>query len=118
MAKKGGSDDWWILLLLALAGGVALYYIQTGRGEENDAALIPNNLERQIDRVVAELNKQFGKRWADWGMDALMSHLQKVLPPQVVALVGAVSAVELASRRTSMTSSAKRQAAVQRALVG
>jgi hypothetical protein len=117
MAKKGG-DDWWILLLLVLAGGTALYYIQAGRGEENDAALIPNNLEGQIDRVVAALNKQFGKRWVDWGMDALVSHLQKVLPPQAVALVGVVSAVELASRRTPMTSYAKRQAAIQRALVG
>jgi hypothetical protein len=66
---------------------------------------------------VAELNKRFGKRWVDWGIDALMSHLQKVLPAQVVALVGVVSAVELASRRTPMTSYAKQQAAVQMALV-
>jgi hypothetical protein len=117
MAKKGGNDG-LILLLLALAGGAALYYIQAGRGEENDAALIPNNLEGQIDRVVAELNKRFGKRWVDRGMDVLVSHLQKVLPPHVVALVGIVSAVELESRRRPMTSYDKQQAAVQRALVG
>ncbi len=116
MTKKGG-DDWWILLLLALAGGAALYYIQAGQGEENDATLLPNNLEGQIDRLVAELNKMFGKRWVDLGTDALRSHLQKVLPPSMVALVGVVSAVELASRRTPMSSYAKRQAAVQRALV-
>jgi hypothetical protein len=117
MGKRKGSDGWWKLLLLLLAVG-GLYYTQAGRGEENDAAFIPNSLEGQIDRVVAELNKQFGKRWVDWGMDALRSHLQKVLPPQVVALVGVISAVELVSRRTPMTSYAKQQAAVQRALVG
>lgn len=117
MGKRKGDDGWWKLLLLLLAVG-GLYYTQAGRGEENDAALIPNNLESQIDRVVAELNKLFGKRWVDWGIDALRSHLQKVLPPQAVVLVGVVSSVELASRRTPMTSYAKRHAAVQRALVG
>jgi hypothetical protein len=117
MGQKKGDDGWWKLLLLILAVG-GLYYTQAGRGEENDAALIPNSLEGRIDRVVAELNKQFGKRWVDWGMGALKSHLQKVLPPQVVALVEVVSAVELASRRTPMTSYAKQQAAIQRALVG
>jgi hypothetical protein len=117
MGKRKSDDGWWKLLLLLFAVG-GLYYTQAGRGEENDAALIPNSLEGQIDRVVAELNKQFGKRWVDWGMDALRLHLRKVLPPQVVALVGVVSAVELASRRTPMTSYAKKQAAIQRALVG
>jgi hypothetical protein len=117
MGKRKGDDGWWKLLLLLLAAG-GLYYTQVGRGKENDAALIPDNLEAQIDRVVAELNKRFGKRWVDWGMDSLRSHLQKVLPPQVVALVGVVSAVELESRRTPMIGYAKQQAAVQRALVG
>jgi hypothetical protein len=115
MAKKGGGD-WLILLLLALVGGAALYYIQDGRGEENDAALIPNNLEGQIDRVVAELNKQFGKRWVDWGMDALRSYLQKVLPPPLVALVNVVTAVEQMSRSRPMNSYTKQQTAVQMAL--
>lgn len=117
MAKKGGGDG-WILLLLALAGGVALYYTQAGRGEENDAAFIPNNIEGQIDRVVLELNKQFGKWWVDRGLDALGSHLQRVLPPHVVALVRAVYAVELMSKRRPMTSYDKQRAAVQRALTG
>lgn len=117
MGQKKGDDGWWKLLLLMLAVG-GLYYTQAGRGEENDAALIPNSLEGRIDRVVAALNKQFGKRWVDWGMDALRSHLQKVLPSQVVALVEVVSAVELASRRTPMTSYAKQQAAIQGALWG
>lgn len=117
MGKRTSDDGWWKLLLLLLAAG-GLYYTQVGLGKENDAALIPNNLEGQIDRVVAELNKRFGKHWVDWGMDALRSHLQKVLPPQVVALVGVISAVELVSRRTQLTSYAKRQAAVQRVLVG
>lgn len=112
MARKGGGGG-WILLLLAAAG--LLYYTQTGLGEENDAALIPNDLERHIDLVVEALNKQFGKRWVDWGMEALRTHLQKALPPQLVALVVVVSAVELASRRTPMTSYAKQQMAVRMA---
>lgn len=112
MAKKGGGDG-WIFPLLVLVGGVALYYTQAGRGEENDAALIPNNIEGQIDLVVEKLNKQFGKRWVDRGLDALRSHLQRVLPPYVVALVGAVYAVELMSRSMPMTSHVKQQTAVQ-----
>lgn len=115
MGKRKSDDGWWKLLLLLLAAG-GLYYTQVGLGRENDAALIPNNLEGQIDRVVAELNKQFGKRWVDWGVDALRSQLQKVLPPPLVALVSVVAAVEQMSRNRPMSSYEKQQTAIPMAL--
>jgi len=119
MGRKRGADDQedLHLALLALVVGGLVYYAQTGRGEENDAALIPNDLERDIDRVVAALNNQFGHRWVDWGIEVLRSYLRRTLP-HVAALVDVVSAVELQSRRWPMASQAKKQAAVQRALTG
>jgi hypothetical protein len=119
MGRKKGNDGWEKLglALLALAIGGLVYHAQTGRGEENDAALIPNDLEHDIDRVVAALNKQFGHQWVDWGIEVLRSYLRRTLP-HVAALVDVVSAVELQSRRWPMTSQAKKQAAVQMALAG
>lgn len=119
MGRKKDGDGWEKLglALLALVVGGLVYHAQTGRGEENDSALIPNNLERDIDRVVAALNDQFGHQWVDWGIEALRSYLRRTLP-HVAALVDMVSAVELQSRRWPMTSQAKKQAAIQRALAG
>jgi hypothetical protein len=114
MARKGSGGGWGALLF-ALVGLGVLYYAQTGQGKENDAALIPNDLERDIDLLIGELNNQFGERWLDWGIKAIKSHLQRTLP-HLVVLVDVVSAVELQSRRTLMTSQAKKQAAVRMAL--
>lgn len=70
---KGGGDDWGTFFKIVIGvglGAAALYYIQAGRGEENDAALIPDGLEGRIDLVVKKLNMRFGNAWVNAGLDA------------------------------------------------
>ncbi|HEX8708857.1 MAG TPA: hypothetical protein VF723_11485 [Pyrinomonadaceae bacterium] len=108
--EKGGG---WLLVglgILILAS--VAYYSETGKGTENDSALIPNNLEDQIDFVVAALNKRFGKRWVDYGFKALESYFKQKYPP-VAVLVGLVVNVEQASETWPMPGYAKRQRAIQ-----
>jgi len=112
---KGDGDDWGkvfgILLGVGL-GAVALYYIQAGRGEENDAALIPDDLEGRIDLVVKKLNGRFGKAWVNLGLDAIELYLKAILPWEVVRLVSAIYQVEQLSKTTQMDGQAKQQTAV------
>jgi hypothetical protein len=68
-------------------------------------------MEGKIDRVVEELNRRFGKRWVNVGLDAVMAHLQRTLPPPVVVVANAVFEVEQMSRYVRMTGFEKRQAA-------
>jgi hypothetical protein len=119
MGRKKGDDDWEKigLALLALLVGGLVYYAQTGKGKENDAALIPNDLERDIDRVVAAFNERFGPQWLDQGVAMLRWYLGRTMP-QVVALADVVSEVELQSRSWPMTSQAKKQAAAKKVVVG
>jgi hypothetical protein len=115
MAKRN-NDDWWKVLLFMGGGALVLYYTQTGRGEENNAALIPDSLEDRIDRVVARFNSRFGQVWVDRSFDMLSSYLKTVLPSDVVALVSVVYQVELkAARQIGMTRYQKQQAAVRQA---
>lgn len=61
--KGGGSDDWGQLLGIVIGVGIgafAVYYLTAGRGQEN-AALIPDDLEGRIDFVVEALNRNFGQ---------------------------------------------------------
>jgi hypothetical protein len=111
MGKKKSDGGLWIIFGLAV-GAVALYYLQAGRGEENDAALIPNDVEGRIDLVVAKLNKTFGNWWVNRGLDALSSYLESALPPQVVGLIGVIYQVEQFSKGKQMTGYQKRQTAV------
>lgn len=116
MAKKG-DENWGIWAVLGvIAGFVVLHYAQTGRGDENNAPLIPDSVEGKIDLVVAELNRRFGKPWVDAGFYAVISHLQRTLPPPVVAVTNAVFEVEQMSRYVRMTGPQKRQAAIGRLL--
>lgn len=114
MAKKK-NDDWLKVLLFIGGGALLLYYAQAGRGEENNAALIPDSLEDNIDRVVARLNGRFGQAWVDRSLDVLSSYLKTVLPSNVVVLVSIISQVELRARQMQMTSFQKQQAAVYQA---
>jgi hypothetical protein len=118
MGKRKSDDGVLGFLLFVVAGSVALHYIQSGRGERNDAPLIPNTLEGQIDALVAALNGLIGKRWVDVGFERLRSYLEKALPPQAVMLVnllGAVYSVEVMSRDrlTIVTGYYKQQSAVR-----
>jgi len=114
MAKRN-NDDWWKCLLFIGGGALLLYYAQAGRGEENNAALIPDSLEDRIDQVVAKLNGRFGQAWVDRSLDVLGSYLKTVLPSEVVGLVSVVYQVELTARQIRMNSSQKQQAAVRQA---
>ena len=113
MAKKGDGGGGWILLLLAAAG---LIYLTSGRGED-DSPQIPNELEDQIDFVVAALNERFGHQWVTFGLDVLQAHLERAFP-QVAALVHAVYSAEQAYRHMPKAGYAKKQAAVRMALTG
>jgi len=110
MAQRNSNDG--LARLFVAVGAAVLYYLGSGKGEENDAPLIPNDIEGRVDLVVAALNTQFGKRWVDFGLHALTSHLQKVLPRPVVALVNVIYNVEQFARFTEMSGYQKQQRAV------
>lgn len=114
MAKKN-NDDWLKILLFVGGGALLLYYAQAGRGEDKNAALIPDSFEDRIDRVVAELNNHFGRRWVTLSFALLSSYLKSVLPADVVRLVGVIHQVEVRARQIQMSSLQKQQAAVTQA---
>jgi hypothetical protein len=111
---RTNDGDWerLILVLLIGVGAVALYYTDAGRGEENNATLLPDSVEGRIDLIVTVLNKRFGRRWVNRGLDALRFFLEKTLPAEVVALVNAIYRVELLSKTVRMDGNVKRQQAV------
>lgn len=114
MAKRKNDGLSTIVMILVGAAGVAaLYYSQVGKGQDNDAALLPNSIEDRIDLVVAALNEHFGKQWVDLGLDALRYYIQKTLPVPLVTIVGVIVTVEQMSRRSQMSSNLKRQTAAQ-----
>jgi len=114
MGKKKGDDGWGVLIILLLAAA-GVYYVQTGQGKENDAALIPNRVEGQIDQLVAALNSKFGTGWLDYGVNRLRTYIATTMPALLV-LVDVVSTVEQLSRRSPMSGLTKKQMAVQKAL--
>ena len=93
MARKSNNTG----LLAAtglLLGGFLLYYLKDGAGSERNAALLPDEIEDNLDRVVDELNRLFGRRWVDRGIAALEKSLSAILPTPVVALVSVVHETE------------------------
>ena len=94
-------------------GALAVYYLTADRGEESNAALIPDDLEGRIDFIVEALNKKFDKSWVDRGLDALEIYLKGLLPWQVVALIGVIYQVERLSKTKYMNSQAKKETAVK-----
>jgi len=114
MAKKG-SDDWFGWALLGLFAGAVIYYAKVGQGKENDAAVIPNSLERLIDDAVNTLNRRYGKDWIDVGISVAVSYLRRAMP-QTAAVADIIAEVELESRRRPMSGRDKQQAAGRMAL--
>ena|ERR1700755_2453164 len=114
MAKNGGDDIWKLIggVCVGIVGIAVLDYLVGGRGKENNAALMPDRFEDQIDLGVEELNNQFGKQWVNKGLDRIQNSLQRALPLPVVA---AVYAVELMSKNNFWPISGydKKQAALQ-----
>lgn len=113
MAKKSDFEGWLIGAVAVGLGLAFLYYSRTGLEKENDAALIPNDLEDQIDALISALNKKFGKSWVELGLGVLEHYVQRALPASLVVLVRLVAQVENISKRRFMTGYDKRQLAVQ-----
>lgn len=113
MEQKMSEEEKFLIggALVAL-GTYILYYLTTGHGRENNAALIPDTLEDKIDRVVEVLNAQVGKNWAAWGAETLKTYLRNTLPRPLVTLVDVVHAVEQEARRGRIPRYAKRQYAI------
>lgn len=109
---KGGGDDWgkFFLILGIGLGGIGLYYLIAGP-EQKNAALIPDDVENQIDLVVRKLNEQFGHEWVNLGLNALEHYLRSILPWQVVALVSVIYQVE---QLRAVHGAAKRQLVAER----
>lgn len=115
MARKK-DDSVWVVIgigLLALAG-IVLYHEKTGQGKENNSALIPDDIERHIDELVAALNYRFTHQWVTAGMYALRMYVRSVMP-QLVTLVDVVAEVEQRSKLTFMSGPEKKRVAVQMA---
>jgi hypothetical protein len=74
------------------AGAVmyGLYYLLSGAGSEQNAALIPDSIEDKLDMVVERLNKKFGKAWGQYAI----ALLEQALPGPLVALVQFVHEAE------------------------
>lgn len=114
--KSGGGDDWGKFFGIVIGvgiGAVAVYYLTAGRGDENNAALIPDGFEGRIDFVVEALNREFGKLWVDRGLDSLEFYLKGLLPWQVVSLIGVIYQVEEFSKTRYMSGGAKREMVVK-----
>jgi hypothetical protein len=113
MAKKKDFEGWLVGAACVGVGLLFLYYAGTGLGNENDAALIPNTLEDEIDELIAALNNRFGKDWVEFGLKTLEDYPRNALPASLVAFVAVVVEVENSSKRRLMTSYDKQQLAVQ-----
>lgn len=115
-SKGGGGDDWGKILGIVIGVGIGafvVYYLTAGRGEDSNAALIPDDLEGRIDYVVEALNRSFGKPWVDHGLNALEVYLKGSLPWQVVALIGVIYQLERLSKTRYMSSQVKKDTAVK-----
>ena len=112
MARKKSGGGWGWLLGITV-GAIALYYLEAGRGPEENAAALPDKLENQIDFVVAALNKRFGKKWVSLGLDILQRSLAQILPPEIVALVSVIYHVEFLSEREFMNGDQKKSRAIE-----
>jgi hypothetical protein len=113
VAKKTNFEDWLITAVGIGLGLAFLYYTQTGLGKENDAALIPNTPEEEIDDLINALNRRFGKRWIEFGLGVLTNYVQNALPAPLVVLLRVVAEVENISKGRLMTGYEKQQLALR-----
>ena len=114
MGRRGMSTEAKALWAVgAVAGSVLLYYLLSGAGSEKDAVLIPNSIEKRLDKVIDALNREFGKDWVRFGISALEAGLSKVLPPPLVGLVMAVHKAEQTGIQLGVSGAQKKQHAIQ-----
>lgn len=96
----------------ATALGVGLlYYLKAGLAQ-SEATLIPDLLEQRLDKVVAALNRRFGKHWVEQALGTLKTGLETMLPAPLVALVEVVHRVEQLGQKQGWDGLHKRQEAV------
>lgn len=100
MAKKG---EGWVWLLVGGAVVTAVLYSQKG-----------SRLRADVDAVVAELNRRFGKQWVNLGAAVLKAYLRTTPLAPAIKAFDAVYAVEQMAQRVQMTGAAKQAEAVRR----
>lgn len=106
MARKGGDDVFKVVSALFL--GVALLYLVAAKGK-NNSMLIPDALEDRVDRLIDALNRAFGQRWVDHGLNALQAHIERTMP-QLAVLVKVVYWAEQRYRVYPKAGAAKKAA--------
>jgi hypothetical protein len=100
MAKKG--EGWfWILV----GGGLlaAVLYSQKG-----------SRLRADVNAVVAELNRRYGKQWVGLGATVLKAYLRTTPLAPALKAFDAVYAVEQMAQRAQMSGTDKQAEAVRR----
>ena len=100
MAKKG---EGWFWVLVSGAVIAAVLYSQKG-----------TQLRADVDAVVAELNRRFGKQWVSLGTIVLKAYLRTTPLAPAIKAFDAVYAVEQMAQRVQMSSADKQAEAVRR----
>ena len=97
-------------------GGAAfsVYYLLAGAREKN-ALLIPDSIEERLERVVYMLDRRFGRRWVDMGIDSLRSALTGHMPGPLAILIDVVYKVEKLGIQHGWTGEKKKAEAVREA---
>lgn len=113
MARGSGSGGDTLKFLAALAGGLFLLYKVTGLRNQN-SPFIPDAIEDQIDSAVAALDRAFGKRWVDQGLNRVEQMVRASLNATAPGLAEAIFAAEQVGRQTGMSGLQKRQHAIRR----
>lgn len=109
MAKRGGGNAGKAVLLFV--GAALLLYLLGGR-DKDSSRFLPDPVEDRIDRVVAALNRRFGKRWVDVALNVLQRQIEMTMP----GAAALVSAVHRAERYYTGRAGAVKKQAAKRAL--
>ncbi|MCB9529775.1 MAG: hypothetical protein R3F65_09315 [bacterium] len=101
MASSSKASTWTKGLLGAVGIGAVVglgIYLLSGRREKN-SPFIPDFIEDGIDRVIASLDRRFGKQWVDMGLDVIERFLTAQLPATLASYAKVVFDAELMGRR-------------------
>lgn len=95
------TSTWTKGILGAIGVGAAIglgVYLLTGR-RDKDSPFIPDFVEESIDKVVASLDRRFGKQWVDMGLDVIERYLTGQFPATLASYAKVIFDSELVGRR-------------------